>query len=287
MAFKTKASGHDQRSVRNEEKRSYEPSGLDLQELLEQGVKLGVRAITKQYSVFRGFETKLLNYVDSDAVYEFALERLKDLDFSNLKNAQDHVNDVRGEIARKIQSGYFLDNRGKEFVLRTSLKNQRGYFGSNNDLGKIFDTFHELHELALSSDYTPRELQGHLAKMQDLNYAHVAANILYSEKLLNRDDYERITKNVGVSARGTYKSLKESLEKIASPEQKIAAAVIGLIGVIVFFVSSSSITGNITGFRFITNLPVVIFSIFSIIFSIYLFYVIYKENFVKFSKRKK
>jgi len=225
---------------------------------LEEAIREGISSILKEHPRFAGFEEYFLKHIDKKKIRE---------NISALKNKTTGMSGYKlysfiyQEIADYVSSGEAFDERGKNVILKNSLEGKtegrtllqklfrKPKFDGEKYLDETMEAFGDLYSLFKTGDYSTRmpELTKSVETLYDLKFLNPAIDILKENGMIDSKKYSFLKKEVYSRAQEASKNVVGGIEKYFSP-QKIAASILGFLG-ISLFAMSSKITGAVIGAR--------------------------------------
>lgn len=223
-------------------------------------IKKGIGNLIKDNPEIEGAQDYLLKHIKGkeifdrfNAVYSGALdEGIKPSEARQL--AYEVIEDY-------ISGGHLMDERAKKTLLKSGLeetlkkedtkRKQKGavynilhhrQFKRNEYVNKARNAFEDLNALLQTGDYEERmpEISKSVKTLYDLNFLEPATEILKDYKLITGMKYNSLKNQM-------YKMAKEEKENLVGGiEQRVAAGIIGFIGVLLML-TNINITGAVIG----------------------------------------
>ena len=256
-----------------------EEKGIDLVAIVNGAIKEGIGAIVQAHPRFTSQENFLMAHVDKDKLNNYiagAAEVIKKYE-DNPQELQKIVQEFYKNTANHVASGELLSERGKELILRKSLKEKAGgWFGSRKAretlegekyLDKALGSFMEIYELMKSGDYAKRmpEIAEALGNLYEMGFADATVNVLYQNGGLDKNRYYTLKKAITERAKYSVEIAEKELQKhiggLEKAAEKAAAAILAILGIGVIL-KTNTITGNAIGISSgITSLPAVLWGL--------------------------
>ncbi len=179
-------------------------------------------------------------------------------------------------------SGKFLDDAGKEVILRQSLEERaiRGpriresqeILRGEQYLDHALAAFKDLYALMKTGDYVHHmpELAKAVNTVYNLGFLNSSVDLLRHYGFVDNKRYEMLKKNIHKKAQISVSETQAAIEHYSAPEQKeedkgkkvreyasrTAAVILAITG-LSFLFSSSAITGNVTGISLNNSLSLI------------------------------
>mgnify|MGYP000439190599 CR=1 FL=1 len=224
---------------------------VNLSKIINSAIEEGIDAIIKKHPRFTDQEELLLHYLDKKKIKDYLEDYIKHSDGPiDIKHL---INRFGGYVA----SGELFNERGKELILRESLGREsirfftgrmaREVLRGEKYLDETMRSFKDLYKLFKTGDYAQRmpKLAEAVSTVYDMGFADAAVNILYENGLMNRTKYRAFKRAINERVKQGVEYTQKSLAEYIIP-QKVAAVIVGIIGMAVLL-ASNSITGAVIG----------------------------------------
>lgn len=260
---------------------------LSLEEVLQSAIGQGIFSITKKNPRLQGQEQFISQYINQKTLQKYTQRFARDLEKVPENKKEDYVKQFHDTLANYVASGELLNEKGKEYALRTSLKKRaKGFLPKRGKrdareilegeeyLNKTIESFRDLAALMQSGGYerSKPELANAVKSVADAGFWDAAINVLYENKQMNHDKYITLKKALRGKVDEGVHLTKRHLEEYLQP-QTAAAFFTGLGIIIVLGLTlSNHITGNIIGITKSPFIPALIFAGASIATGIFLFF---------------
>jgi len=233
------------------------------EQLVSSAIQYGVQELLNNNPIFKGYETVLTNYVDNQKLQH----KLKEIyDSPDLKGKKEFSKEdekyIATEIADYFVTGAALSEKGQEVILGRGLEGKvsksiwESWFGISKKkhslpgIEYLNDAIRATEDLsALLKDKggikALPNLAKPLAKLEEIKLLYPALRVLRANKLIDQSKYQELANKAYEIAKDIPKQIAQGVEEgINRNYQKIAAAILGVLGVLVI-ASNLSITGNI------------------------------------------
>ena len=241
------------------------------EQIINSAISYGIQELLNQNPIFKGHENLVTSYIDQSKLNE----KLKELYGSHEKGhkgdlSEDEVKYLTAEIADYFVSGAALTEKGKEVIIGKGLEGKvsegfwsRFFLGSKKKsslqgleyLNHALGATQELSYL-LKDENAIKALPGvvkPLAELEKIKLLYPALRVLKANNWIDNSTYNRLADMAYETAKNAPLQITEAVEKgLYNSYQKVAAAVLGIFGILVI-ASNLSITGNIIGNIFKTT----------------------------------
>ena len=233
--------------------------GVDQSQIINSAIEYGIEAIVQAHPRFD--RDYILGYIDKNRLTEKLNEIYQNLRQNQGLSNEKKINYLHHELANYVASGQAFNDKGKQIILKKSLEEKaksgffRGVFArrelkGEKSLDRAFEFFRDLYSLAKSGDLAQRmpEVAQAITTGYDLTkFVDPAADVLKQYGVINQGEYRKLKETIiSGTKRSVYKARKGIVE-YPMPYQKIAASVLGLLGLFIVFSSRIGITGNVMG----------------------------------------
>lgn len=254
--------------------------GFDIREFINNAVTLGIENIVKRNPAFEGREEylgryidnkKLMNYFYSIAQKRGLIDQSGNIVANSLKNNKI-LSNVSEDLVKYVSSSKYgvfnpfgqkiinkaggieklvdatLFGKAKGRVKRAIRDKTRGLvFGDyHNDFGEYAQRIDRLHEY-FSSGESPAELAPIYQKVEDLRGSrgkYLLAVVSNEVGIINNRQMRKYQQKLLDDTRKGYKEVSEG---VGSYLTKVAASILGLVGLGTLFFSGRQLTGNAVG----------------------------------------
>lgn len=223
------------------------------EKLINSAIQYGLGVLAKDHPSFNLEYIK--NHVDERALKEKLEEISEEIGTGGFFEGRKGKK-LYKTLADYVASGNVLDDEGKKVILRGGLEEKaksgffRGFFArrelkKEKYLDKVIGAFKDLYLLISTGNYADKmpELTEAATTIYRLDFFDSAMDILNSRGVMSNRKYKLIKKKI----RETIESTAEPVLK--NPEnyfQQATAAILGGLGLLLFF-ASSTITGGVIG----------------------------------------
>lgn len=222
-------------------------------------IEYGINAIIEHHPRFdRGY---LLRYIDKNRLSEKLNEIYQNLRQNQGLSNEKKINYLHHELANYVASGQAFNDKGKQIILKESLEEKaksgflRGFFArrelkGEKYLDRAFEFFQEMYYLAKSGEFAQRmpELTQRIMTGYELTgFIGPAANALRDYGVITSSEYRDFKKKIRRATERSVDEVRKGIVEYPMPYQKIAASILGLLGIFIIFSSKIGITGNVIG----------------------------------------
>ena len=252
----------------NQDNQNKQPKQTNEEKIITSALQYGMQELLKENPIFEDHGALVSTYVDQrklkgrlDEIYEaHGLKGKKELSEEDQKY-------LTREIADYFVSGAALTDKGQEVVLGKGLEAKVekpsfwSWFGISKKksslqgieyLNNAIKTTRELSYLLKDKDMLKSmpEIAKPLAELERVKLMYPVLRVLEANGLIDKDKYYELANKAHEIAKETSAKIKTGVESIFDkPAMKVAAAVLGFLGILVIG-SNLTITGNLIG-----NLP--------------------------------
>jgi hypothetical protein len=261
--------------------------------LYNYSVQKAIREIVRQHPQFEGSEKYLTKSLDKDLLEEKYYKLSQKADEKELDNNAKSIYISKG-ISNYILNGFAFDEQGRKVILKKGLEekievDKEGFWNrlfkkketieTGKYLNNTIKAFDDLTDLMKSGDYAERmpEVSKAITTLYDLKFLDPATDILKEYGLINEEKHAFLKKNIYNKAQEASKEAVTNIEKYVVP-QKIAASIIGFIGVMLMLFNLD-ITGAVIGGDSTVTIGIV--GVFMILFAFLLYLRPFKKSFKK------
>ncbi len=227
------------------------------QEIITSAINLGVGEVIRLHPRFVNSGYYILSHINSDNLSKMFDELYTFAQKNEVPKERIGEYITKG-LANYIASGKALDDSGKERILRNGLEEKatRGLFGRGSArrelegdryLDQVIGAWNKINELAKEGgSELPEEMTRPMQYLSRLGFAIPATEILEENGLIDKSQYSQIKENI---RKGAYESHNEGLKRLEeySKYQKVAALILGVIGVSLLLASGLNLTGGVIG----------------------------------------
>jgi hypothetical protein len=221
----------------------------DEEKLINYAIKNGVNYIVGSHPLFGDFENYILHHVDQKGIVD-KFNKTYSNAIAKSKSRDDALKTAYKTIEKYIASGNLLDDQAKKVILTEGLKEKTGGLRKvfrteilgEKYLNNTINTFKGLDDLMQSGDYAEKmpEVAQAVAKLKDAGFHYAATRILKEGGIIDEKKEQNMLRVV-------YKNVKEEPKKVVSAlEQKIAASIIGAVGMLIMLFNAN-MTGAVIG----------------------------------------
>jgi len=230
--------------------------GIDFGNVVNSAIQEGVDSIIKNHPRFKDSQEFIYNHIDQKKLGEMAN---KAYEYISENPSEKNLKKLYEDMAKYVASGEVLDDLGKEVVLRKGLeeKASSGFFKGfsarrelkgEKKLDYLITSFQDLYSLLKTGNYAERmpELAQAVSTVNDMGFLDPAVDVLKSYGLIDDRKYKALKQGIKYKTEESAKSVVSGIENYITP-QKIAASILGIIGISMLVASGTGITGNIIG----------------------------------------
>lgn len=233
-------------------------------------IQEGIGEITKHNPAIS--QEMIEKYLDREAISSKANEIYESLESDSGERKKEYL---REDLLKYINSGGLFTENGKQRILGKGLEGKVGYVEKfkrifrgepegSEYLDNTIEAFQDLYSMLKTGDYAQRmpELAKSVVTIYDMGFLNPAVNVLASYGLIDEGRYNTIKRNIKNRVYDEAQKGVSAIEKYSLPpaEEKVAASLLGIIGVCLLFASGTKITGG-----FIGSLPSSIWGIIGVI----------------------
>jgi len=258
--------------VRAAKRGSNSPKGRpSLEKIASNAIEFGINALVENHPRFAQQKDFLKDHIDTTKIGDYLGEALQKIGTYTGEDREKAEEELYNETTSYIVSGELLTDKGKELILRKSLREEtRGLFGSRRAKGAlegdkylndVMGSFNDLYKLLGSGDYAQRmpELASAVTEIYDMGFWDAALNVLYDNGLMGKGEYYSAKKALITRTKKGVEKTDKAIKQYF-PAEALAASILGFLGLGVLL-TSNPITGNAIGISTTTNLPAILWGI--------------------------
>ncbi len=252
-------------------------------DIVNAAIQHGLGAIFKKHPAFRDYQEYIARHVDKKRLEE-GIRTIGEYVQRNGRNwgEEDKARFMYENIASFVASGRAFDDSAKKVILGESLEEKAerggGLFGrrarrsdveGEKYIEEATEAFRDIVSIANSSGHAERmpELVGAAQVIYDLGFLKTAMNILESKGLIEKREYREIMNSIDKKRKLAYQQFGSAVNKYVSAEEaqrggthaegaqrekyktaeRVAASVIGILGLGIAIFAKQGITGNVIG----------------------------------------
>ncbi len=247
-------------------------------DIVNAAIQHGLGAIFEKHPAFKNYQDYIARHVDKKILEEGVRTigeyvQRKGRDWSE----EDRARFMYENIASFAASGRAFDDSAKKVILGESLEEKAeksgGLFGRRTKRSDVegekyieeaTEAFGDIYRMALSGGHAERmpEIVEAAQKIYDLGFLKTAMNILESKGLIGRGEYREIMNGIDKKRKMAYQQYGSATKKYISEKgahedgvqdrkykkaERIAASVIGILGLGISILAKQGITGNVIG----------------------------------------
>ncbi len=228
-------------------------------DIIDNAMREGLQKFLKRNPRAGRFGTYFQKHIDQKPLRKQVQELYSEAQQKNLSERETDEY-VHNGIVDYVSSsdGRILDEEGRETVLRNSLKQKaeklwsfraRKQYNQLTELDRTINAFGHLYSMLQSNpEYaqTMPEVAGYVQEITNMGFADAALDILKSEGLIDKKKWDYLKSNMKENAKHAHDKVVGSLEKNVM-DYKLAASILGVLGIGIFLISQASLTGNVIG----------------------------------------
>lgn len=257
-------------------------SGIPLSKVINPAIEEGIESIIEEHPRLEGFEEFLSSKIDKRRLlkdFEFLKEKAEEKGLRG-KKAIEYIYE---ELADYISSAQAFNREGKNVIIGNNLEEKaRGWLGEwirnlfhkprfdgERYLDRVIGAASDLNLLLQSGDYEKRmpELVESVRTLNDFKFLNPSLDSFRSRGIIDEQKYKFLKEKVYSAAKehggGMIKGVENYIEKLA-------AAILGTLGLGLVLLSSTKITGMAVGN--LSKLSLGIIGAFLILFSLILLF---------------
>lgn len=239
------------------------------EQIVNSAIQYGVQELLNQNPIFKGHENLLTNYIDQEKLNGKLNEKLKEIydahgEKGKKELSEEDIKYLTTEVADYFVSGEALTDKGREVIIGKGLEGKvsEGFWNRLFGLSKkkssldgikylnhAIDATNELSYL-LKNEGAAKALPNvakPLAELEKVKLLYPALRVLKANNWIDNTTYNRLADMAYETAKQAPVQIAKAVEEgLHNGYQKVAAAILGVLGVLVI-ASNLSITGNIIG----------------------------------------
>jgi hypothetical protein len=226
------------------------------QDPIGMAVQSGFQNLIKRHPAFGRSPNLVQNYLDRNALRKEIFKISSDAKEQNLDD-EEAMDYIQSGIQNYVGSGQALNEEGKSIILgqyKNPSKKDLSALHGDEYISGVASAFRSLYDLMSSNKSYAEKMPEAYASLQKLDEAHflnASVNMLRHEGLLDEATAKDIKTNLEHRARTEAEKVVNSIKSHATLEdkvqEKVAASIIGIVGLGAVVSSGMNLTGRAIG----------------------------------------
>ena len=226
--------------------------------IINNAIEQGIDVILELHPRFKENQNYILRHIDKKKLnekIEKIYENTRERGWSNEKKLEY----IRKELTDYVATGAAFDEAGKEVILKSGLEEKarsglfRGWSArrrleGEKYLDNVIVAFQDLYSLFKTGEYAENmpEVADAVTTVYEMGFLDPAVDVLKHYNLISPKKYKVLKGSIREKTEEGIGRAMSGIEKYAT-HKKVAAFILGILGILVLISSGIRITGNVVG----------------------------------------
>jgi len=223
------------------------------QNLYQQAVQYGIHKLVQTRPRLRGLERTLLKHIDQKQLIQEIKGISEYIEKRGSKwSPEQRTQFFEDKLASYTLSGKILDEKGQMYILKT--KRAKGIsWSESREMRKgeeyadmAVGTVEYIGDALASGAYNDNKLANGVQTLKKINFWYSGVDFLFMQGALDATKYKRLKRAYKARMQQEYELIINQVEE-AARGTKVAASILGFLGVGTILLSGANLTGNVVG----------------------------------------